>query len=297
MHRKNILDLRIADVGITVESDADMERFSDYVSYRDFFGCGKASLRCRLGLAIGEPPLPAPTSDAFDALGNWQIYRRGASRILRIGPPEQGGVPNDLAVFNLDYSEGVIYRKRALAAFGGFVDQFILINLLSHRKGFLFHACGINWQGNGLCFAGPSGAGKSTMMKLFAGDVEKRDLLNDDRVVLRRYGRRWRVFGTPWHGELPYVSPDAAPLKALFFIKHSGRDYVRRLSAADACGRLFVTSLVPIWDAKATARVADMFGDLIRDVPAFELGFRPQKSAVELVKRTVAELSTKGARA
>ena len=112
-------------------------------------------------------------------------------------------------------------------------------------------------------------------------------LLNDDRLALRRCEKKWRVFGTPWHGELPFTSPASADLTALFFINQSKHNYVRRLSPGDVCGRLSVFSILPVWDAEATSSVLATFQSLIKDIPAYELGFLPDKSAIELIKKTV----------
>jgi ATPase subunit of ABC transporter with duplicated ATPase domains len=180
-----------------------------------------------------------------------------------------------------------MYQKNVFELFRRFIDQFLVINLLSRRSGFLLHASGVVWKGKGICFVGPSGAGKSTLLNLFSGEIDRKSLLNDDRLALRRYGKRWRVFGTPWYGESRVSSSAGAPLSTLFFIRHSEHNYVRKLSPGEVCRQLMVQAMIPLWDADAMSRVLGTFQDLIENIPAFELGFLPDKSAVELIKKTI----------
>jgi energy-coupling factor transporter ATP-binding protein EcfA2 len=197
-------------------------------------------------------------------------------------------LPDNVVVFNNDYSEGVMYQKSVFELFRRFIDQFLIINLLSRKDGFLLHASAAIWGGKGLCFVGPSGAGKSTLLDLFGKEVPRASLLNDDKVALRRIGDVWRVFGTPWYGESRVSSSACADLSALFFIRHAKQNYVRRLPAGEVCRQLMVQALLPVWDEASTSRVLGAFQSLIGDIPAYELGFLPDKSAVELVKNTVA---------
>ena len=281
------MSIEIADLCIKVDSAVDLKKFEDIAFCKNFIKQDKGHCHCRLDLKIGRPPAFDRHSNAFDPMGNWQLSSIDGQNVLRIGPPTKGENSRDAAVFNADYTKGAIYRKHVYAVFGGFIDQFILINILSRKSGFLLHASGVVWEGKGLCFIGPSGAGKSTLLKLFSQEVKKEHLLNDDRLAMRRCKNKWRVFGTPWHGELPFTSPAGADLKALFFIAQSKNNYARKLSPGDVCGRLSVFSILPVWNAEATSRVLTTFQSLIKDVPAYELGFLPDRSAVELIKNTI----------
>ena len=180
-----------------------------------------------------------------------------------------------------------MYQKTVFELFRRFIDQFLLINLLSRRDGFLLHASGVICEEKGLCFIGPSGAGKSTILRLFSKVVRKEDLLNDDRLALRKRDGRWRVHGTPYHGEFRAASPVSADLAALFFIRQAKHNYVRPLSAGEVCRELMVQTLIPLWDKTASERVIELFGSLLTGVRAYELGFLPDASVIDLIKKTV----------
>lgn len=282
--------LALAGLTIRLESPVPFEELADHAVYRDFIAARAGSgPDCRLTLSASSPS-PEAGEDYFDPQGNWRLTTVDDRRVLRIGPPAAGGRRRAVAVFGADYADGVVHRKDPSVFLDGFIDQFLVVNLLSRCDGFLLHAAGIIWEGSGILFSGVSGAGKSTLLKLFSPDLDREGILNDDRVALRRLAGAWRVFGTPYHGEVPITSPSSAPAKALFFIVQARHNHVRRLSPLEVLGRLATLSILPLWDKEATSRVLGTFESVIRDIPAYELGFLPDKSAVERIKETVRAL-------
>lgn len=278
--------VKVAGIVIRVESDTAPEKFRDFAFYRDFIAAGDIRCHCLLDHTIGPPPEFACDAEPFRA-GNWQLASCCGRNVLSVGPQPKRSRPDNVVVFNRDYSRGAMYQKRVTELFRRFIDQFLIINLLARNNGFLLHASGLIWKGKGICFAGPSGSGKSTLLNLFKDELEKEHLLNDDRLALRRSGRRWTLHGTPWYGESRVSSSNSARLSAIFFIRHARRNYVRPITRAEAFPRLMVLGLLPVWDRAATSRVLLTFQDLMLDVPAYELGFVPGKAAVGLIKKTL----------
>jgi hypothetical protein len=284
---QNILSLKVADIAIDVYSDVEFTKFNDHNFYKDFLLQPGQAPACILEHKISPPPDMGFDGTSFEAQGVWRLSRSGPKNVLWLGLPEKGEKPENVAVFSSDYSSGQMYQSSVFELFRRFIDQFLVINLLSRKDGFLLHSSGVVWDGKGICFIGPSGSGKSTILNMFKDEIPHNCLLNDDRLALRRYGDKWRVFGTPWYGESQVSSSNDAPVSTLFFIRHAKTNYVRRLGAADILRTLMVESLVPIWDEEATSRVLATFQTLIETVPAYELGFVPDKSAIELIKETV----------
>ncbi len=279
--------IRVADIVISLDSSIDIERFRDIGFYKDFIVKTPSRCQCRLDVKIQPPPVLSGRSHIFNPLGNWQLFRRRGRNVIEIGPSPKNGIPENLTIFNSAYTKGISYQKTPTEVFRGFLSQFLIINLLSRRGGFLLHSAGVVSEGKGLCFIGRSGAGKSTLLRLFRPEVEREHLLNDDKLAIRFHRGRWRVFGTPWHGEFPVASPVGGDLKALFFIKQSKHNYLTKLSSGDTIRRLVEQALIPLWDEEASSRVLGHFESLIADTPSFELGFLPDKSAIELIKNAV----------
>ncbi len=282
----NTLTLKIADIPVRIDSSTAMERFNDFGFYKDFVVKNSSLYQSRLEHRIEAAPDLNNASDLFRTQ-NWQLSVVGDKKVLSVGPDSAKSKPDNVVVFNRDYSAGVMYQKSVFELFRRFIDQFLIINLLSRKEGFLLHASGVVCKKRGICFTGLSGTGKSTLLNLFKDEVDAEWLLNDDRCALRNYGDRWRIFGTPWYGESRVSSSNAADLSALFFIRHSKRNYIRKLSASRICPQLMVLGLLPLWDKSATTRVLSTFENLIQNVPAFEFGFVPGKAAIDLIKKTL----------
>jgi len=280
------LSIKIADYIIKVDSAVESKRFNDFGFYKDFVVKDDSSHHCRLDHRIGPPPDLELDANAFHT-ENWHLARSDGKNVLCVGPAPKRGKADNVVVFDRDYRLGIMYQKSAFELFRRFIDQFLIMNLLSRDFGFLLHASGVVWKGKGICFTGPSGSGKSTMLNMFKDLVSRESLLNDDRLALRNYGNIWRVFGTPWYGESRVSSPGGADLSALFFIRHSKHNYIRKLSASEILPQLMVLGLLPLWDESATSAVLATFQNLIRNIPSYEFGFLPDKSALELIKKVI----------
>jgi hypothetical protein len=280
------LALKIAGITVRIDSSTAFERFNDFGFYKDFIVRNGCAYHCRLEHRIGSPGKLPLDKGAFST-ENWQLAKAGTKNVLFVGPvPRKGG--SDMAVvFDRDYGAGKIYQKSVNELFRRFVDQFLIINLLSQNKGFLLHSSGVIWKGRGLCFAGLSGTGKSTLLDLFKDEVSRECLLNDDRCALRNYGDKWRVFGTPWYGESRVSSSAGADLSALFLIRHAKQNYLRKLSVSEIFPQLMVLSLLPLWDEQAASAVLATFKKLLENIPVYELGFLPDKRVISLIKKTV----------
>jgi hypothetical protein len=283
----NSLSINIADIVLKINSEIDLKRFTDLDFYQDFIVKKNSHYHCQLDLKTSLPYFSPLDNCIFNPAGNWRLAKLDGRNILQLDLNSKDSRPEEVIVFNADYTQGIIYKKHILELFRRFIDQFILINLLSPKRGFLLHASGLIWQSKGLVFVGPSGAGKSTLIKLFRQEVGKQDILNDDRIAIRNYRKNWFVFGTPWHGEVPITSSSKAELKAIFFIRQSKKNYLKRLSYADAYQRLIVCGLMPFWNKHSVLNVLHTFSILPQRIPTFEMGFLPDRSIVDLIKTAV----------
>jgi len=145
----------------------------------------------------------------------------------------------------------------------------------------MVHACGIDDGGRGYLFAGNSTHGKTTMARLWQDEAL---ILNDDRIVLRRRGGRFWMYGMPWHGDYTGVSPQGVPLDKVFFLRHAEANEVHRREDVAACSMLLTRCFPPLWDAEGMRFTLDFCAQLVADVPCYELGFVPDKNVLDLVR-------------
>ena len=152
------------------------------------------------------------------------------------------------------------------------------------------HAAGIDLDGRGLIFPGCSGAGKSTLTRLFA-DSGKGNLLSDERVALRLIDANWQIYGTPWAGTEGIGTNGCAPLAAMFFLKHDTQNRIRKITTENALERLLPILSIPWYDTEVMASIIASAKRLTSKVPAYELSFKPDRSAVDFVIRSQKTLS------
>ena len=288
-HRRRF---RIAGLAVDVASDLPIGESTFDPKFEPFRAApdGPADIVLRHHFAL--PPL------AGEDLGEevfrrppWAVYRKGASWIYLMlsGDPSDASV-HRVMVFDDGHTRGTIYSPSdELFREGGLdslamlpSDQLVLARALPAFGGAFVHAAGVVMNGQGLVFAGPSEAGKSTMVKLIGGRGE---VLCDDRVVVRRGDGGFRVHGTWSHGEIPAVSAASAPLRAVFFLRQAGTNRADRVADPRAVLADFLPRLVrPLLSADWWEKVLAVAGDVVREVPFYDLSFDRSGGVVEVLE-------------
>ncbi len=166
------------------------------------------------------------------------------------------------------------------------LDQILLIHCLV-GKGILIHAAGIVVQGKGCLFAGPSGAGKTTISGLFQNQTQC-TILSDDRMVIRKPGPDFLMYGTPWPGEAGIAINESAALRGIFFLKHGTENRIKELSLHDFLDNFFKVSSLPLYDEKDLQKSMDFCEDLLQGIKAYELNFKPGPEIIDGIRSCLA---------
>jgi hypothetical protein len=281
--------LTIGGATVAVRSLRGRRGFAVDRLHRPFLGIGGSPV---LGLTVRPLDAIRPVRGTlrFDSGIGWQVYQTAGGWLLRF-TDGRGPTPRLYQTLEADRTWGratlCMRAPRRTSAPEPFVlahplEQLLFVSLLARARGVVVHAAGVIRDGRGLVFAGPPGAGKSTLARLLArrGAAE---LLSDDRVILRRARGRWRAYGTPWSGTVRApTSPAAAPLAAIFFIRHGHRTAARSLSPSESLRRLLPRCLHPYWDRAALGRLLEDAGDLTATVCCYDFPFEPDASAIAL---------------
>lgn len=152
---------------------------------------------------------------------------------------------------------------------------------LAGEGGFLVHAASAIRNGRGLLFAGMSGAGKTTMCRLAPREVT---LLSDEVSCVRRVGDGYRLFGTPFCGELARSGENAsALLTGVFLLAHAQENRLVQLPAADAGRALLQNILFFAEDAGLIEKIFHSACELVSRVPVFRLEFAPSPQVWEML--------------
>jgi len=284
------LHLRIADITIAVAArDADLAlRFDEAM---EKFLAAPSDPDSTVTAGWGDPGGASPAELVFDSGGVWKLYRDGTRHRFLFSSPALGPLPYKEATFEADFSSGEVTLRRACfqPAQGLWpleypLDELLLQGLLARGRGAEIHACGVaDPSGRGLLFVGQSGAGKTTMARLWEG-VPGITVLSDDRVILRRVGDRFTMYGTPWHGEAALAAPASAPLTGVFFLEHGAANTLVPVRGATAATRLFACGFPPFFDRDGLDFTLKFLGDLVAEVPCHELCFAPDNRVVEFVQ-------------
>jgi hypothetical protein len=249
-----------------------------------------------LNFHYGPDPIDAPGQLLFSGCSKWSLYRNDRQFTLRfLDHPVYR-----LATLDHSFQNGEVYLQAVEEDASGEsfspnpdgticvdpfrypLDELIIINFLAQGRGVILHACGVVDSDRGLLFAGVSGAGKSTIAEVW----KKTDatLLSDDRIIIRRHNGRWRMYGTPWHGDARIASPENAPLTRIYFLTHAGENYTKPLPPIEAASRLLVRCFPPFYERHGMESTLEFLSQVAAEVPCFELGFVPDDRIIDFVR-------------
>jgi hypothetical protein len=136
---------------------------------------------------------------------------------------------------------------------------------LLKNDGFLLHAAAITADDGAYVFFGPSGSGKTTVAELIG-----RGVITDEMVAIRRGGGRYRIFAVPWRGQRVDAS-----LTALFRLRQAPETAFTPLSPTAAVRQLLPSVFFPRADALEVSRFFEIAGELVTQVPCYEMHFAP----------------------
>lgn len=162
------------------------------------------------------------------------------------------------------------------------LDMVLFAYLLRQKGGGIFHGSAVDAAGGGLLFLGHSGAGKSTLAKLW--QARGRQVLNDDRVIVRLHQDGYHLHGTPWPMTNQELSAASLPLERIYVVQHGSHNQARPLSPAQAVSRFMVHSLATYWDPAGVQTSLAFFEQLALRIPTAELAFVPEPAVVDFLQ-------------
>lgn len=228
-----------------------------------------------------------------DGSENWRLLKKGNGYVYKCPLKDK----EQLMLVNKTFNRVTAYllpKKEAgyVWAISDIIYDFLqvlLINYFAQRnEGIFIHAIGVkDLDKMGMVFAGKSGAGKSTTARLWHR-YSKAMVLNDDRIIVRKFNSKYVIYGSPWHGEFnDYLISriESAPLKKLFFIYHSFKNIGKKVLSKEAFSFLYPALFPTFWDKECLENIASFCHDLVKNVPCYRLGFVNNKRVIGFVKK------------
>ncbi|MCX5698161.1 MAG: radical SAM protein [Candidatus Omnitrophica bacterium] len=291
---------KIADITIQVESDLPIKENTFHPKFKHFPAAGPSCDMISIRHHFSLPDLVGKElGEEVYRKAPWAIYKKDNSWIYQgISPTPGDKSLHRVAVFNSDHTRGRIYNDREEIFIKGNLhsltffpsDQILLARILADRQGCYLHSCGVNLDGQGLLFAGHSEAGKSTMATMLKGKAE---ILCDDRMIIRgtlTANRtpltEFRIHGTWSHGDVPEVSGNSAPLRAILFLKKSKENRVTLLKDKREITKQLLSCVIrPFVTTDWWEKTLSLIENISDVVPCYELYFDKSGEVVELLKR------------
>jgi len=293
--------MRIGDVDFVIENNTPSLLQKLEQNYRPFLEKinnhpQPEPISILVGLEMGHLPNAENLKKLFDSGQSWSMFRDGHDYLLMHRPPTFER-PLWLARMNRRLTRATIFiNETFISEIDGRkilenpvrypLDQILLMYILAQKEGALLHAAGIRIKGKGCIFPGQSGAGKSTITRQFAaGEYAK--LLSDDRIIVRKIGETFKAYGTPWPGEAGIALNESMPLSGIFFINHGSSNRIKAIKPQKALERLFPVTSIPWYDRDIMPKILDFCEDLVLNVPAYELDFKPSVEVVDVLEKFI----------
>jgi hypothetical protein len=238
-------------------------------------------------------------SKIFDSDDAWSMYRRDDEYLIALMQPGTENKPTFLAYTRHDFKEITIYcSEKLIQTLNGKtavlnpvcypLNQILLMYYLAQREGALIHAAGLCFNDKGYIFPGKSGAGKSTISRHLAG-INDYEFISDDRIVLRKINKTFKVFGTPWPGEAGIAVNKSVDLAGIFFLSQASFNRIEEIKPQQAMERLFPVVSIPWYDKEVMLKILDFCEDLVSNVTAYELHFKPGNEIRDVFKNLVSK--------
>jgi hypothetical protein len=180
--------------------------------------------------------------------------------------------------FDESSGEGWIAQPLDASPLETFLTAICAGHLLK-KDGFLLHAAAITADDGTYVFFGPSGSGKTTVAEQIG-----RGVITDEMVAIRRNDGRYRVFAVPWRGQRLDTSL-APPLAGLFRLRQALETAFTPLSPTAAVRQLLPSVFFPRADALEVSRFFEIGGELVTQVPCYELRFAPDGAFWDSIPR------------
>ena len=267
-------------------------------SYTTFLRASPADGPCidtvDMEVVEGEVPRPDLLSVVSNSSDNWSMLSDERRHVFQMKMRTETDLPDWSITVDRGFNHGRIYCSEKLIEPSGKsrlahdiicnpLDQILVIHMgLARSSSMILNAAGGSIDGQGVLFAGVSGTGKSTVSKLL-GKAPNARFLSDDRIVLRRFGSKLSMYGTPWPGDAGVALNESVPLKAICFLRHGNRTELTRLDAEEAHSRLMPVTSVPWHEPTLADRAKSLCDFLVDHYPAFDLSFRPESDELESV--------------
>ncbi len=295
MSAAHSIPITIADTLIDLASPLSADELGITQRLGPFFGrpdnpLAHVALRWQESI---EPPIPSGDV-IYDAGVVWRMHRAtvpGVGEVYEAALHHQSDSRSALvkAVLraNPSWDDLTLTERRSGPSWGSLLaisaGELILRAAIVLTGGLMFHASGLDDNGQGVLFLGHSGAGKSTQAGLWRQEPGVL-VMNEDRMAVRADEQGARCYGTPWGGTAGHVLNHAAPLAGIVVIEQGPENGIEPILPAAAASLLTARAYLPYWDPALMRRALGNVNAMLSKVPVYRLRCRPEPAVIPLVR-------------
>mgnify|MGYP001767173543 CR=1 FL=1 len=162
-------------------------------------------------------------------------------------------------------------------------DQLLLSRLLARQKGIILHGNGILYDNQAILLTGASGSGKSTLSAM----LEKKgmEILCDDRMIVKKEGEKFKLYGSWIHGSIPKASSGTAELELVLFLEQSNQNYFKLIeNQQDKVYNLVDSMIKPFHREKSWIDMLSVLGEMISSIPMIQLYFNLDGKIIPMIQ-------------
>jgi hypothetical protein len=247
---------------------------------------GKAdlSIKCHVGCANAPKSWKEEIYSAKnDGVSLWKIFNADDGICIHVFDSENLSHLQHIAFYQEEEQEWIIYSdlndNQSLESLRYPMLPLILYYLSTRTESLLVHASGVFDGASGRIFSGFSGVGKSTMAGIWQKSGAQ--VINDDRLMLRKINGRWWMFNTPMY----YTdAPKKAPLDFIYLPFHSVENSYERGNGMPLILRFMAHCIQHGYNAEHVQWHLDQVLDLAKEIPFARLGVVPDLEVVTFIK-------------
>lgn len=212
----------------------------------------------------------------------YEIYRNGDELLFAVYNQQNQTETQQIALLNADLKHWIIWSEEI----NGTLEPLLypMCPILLHyatltTDAVMMHASGVFDGEKGRLFSGFSGAGKSTISGIWRDAGSQ--LINDDRLIIRRENDRYYIYNTPMYYE---DENKKAPLDAVYLIRHFPRNDIRQVKGAAAVTGIMAFSIQNNYDQRFVQHHLEFFSKMAEAIPIYKLGFVPDSEVIDFIK-------------
>jgi hypothetical protein len=290
--KNNTVNLCIADCIITLTSDEGVhldDGCKPFVLGSDGY-TESIAVECNSRLENAPKCTGESLYQAKDENGKlWEIFDAAEGILIHVYSPEAPYALQQVCAVSENYSSWHVWSNpnadNLLDPLAYPLGPLIMYHLTLIEDVIMIHASGVAMNGKASIFTGVSGKGKTTMARLWfeAGA----DVLNDDRLIIRKEKDGYSVHNTPMFYE---DTPRSASLKAIHIIRHAKKNVAEQLLGAEAIASVSANCIQHGYRGESVQKHLNFLSELVSKIPVYDVGFLPERSIVDYLQKTHATI-------